>query len=406
MSIRPIASWLALAAALVLLLGCMKTPESIYAYDQEGYGSGSGLYAGSPAEAPPPMPPPSIREEAKADVASSRAEPSPVASNQGPTAPSGLPQNAAAEDETTVRKVHYDGWARIRASRTDELVDQISKLAIGAGGQVDSATPTRVTVRVPVARFQEIFDLVLKLGEVLDKSISAEDITEAYAALDLRLATARATRERLQTLLARAREETEKLEILQQIQRLTEEIDLMDAQIRMMASMAAFSQITVEAVPRQAVSERPSQEEVAGLEWLTHLSPFRRDVAASGRLFRFDVPAGFVALDEKHHFVAESADGATIWTCTLKNEPEGDSAFWIDAIKLRLGPEFASSEVLTEGSFLLLRLVDSGDPAYRYLVGVRARGDDLDLIEVYFPAAEQEERYQKAVFDAIAGRQG
>jgi hypothetical protein len=406
MAVRLRALLLALLALVFVLVGCrMRMPES-YPYEEGGYGAGAESYDEAPMAEPAPSPPPSMREMSKADKANDMAPAAPAASAAGMP---GQPANTgtpAPQAETVQRKVHYDGWAQLRVTRTEELVDQVSKLATDAGGQVDSATPTRVTVRVPVARFRELFDQILKLGEVLDKSISAADITEAYAALDLRLATARATRDRLQILLGRARSEDDKLEILQQIQRLTEEIDMMDSQIRLLASMAAFSQITVEAVPRAAVAQRPSQEEVAGLGWIQHLSPFRRDVAQEGRLLKLDVPEGFVALDEKHHFVAESADGAVIWSTTLKNEPEGDSAFWVDAVKQRLGPEFAKAEVQTQGSFQVLRVVDAGDPAYRYLVALRARGDELDLVEVYYPAASQEERYQKAVFAAIVGRQG
>jgi len=55
------------------------------------------------------------------------------------------------------------------------------------------------------------------------------------------------------------------------------------------------------------------------------------------------------------------------------------------------------------GGFRVLRVVEEGD-GYRYLVGVREAGKWLELIQVYYPGADQESRYNDEVFEAIKAR--
>ncbi|MEO0815512.1 MAG: hypothetical protein AAFY60_21815, partial [Myxococcota bacterium] len=97
------------------------------------------------------------------------------------------------------------------------------------------------------------------------------------------------------------------------------------------------------------------------------------------------------------HWMAESADGAQVWSHERENSPEGNNAFWLAALKERLSASFGSVESSTVGEFEVLRLVDDGPEAYRYLVAVNAQGDELHVVEVYYPSAEHESRYEAAV---------
>ena len=116
-----------------------------------------------------------------------------------------------------------------------------------------------------------------------------------------------------------------------------------------------------------------------------------------------EVPIGFVALDVKQRFIAESADGAVLWTSKLENDPRGSAGFWMDAVSQRLAPEFKSVDRLSAGGYQILRFVSETDDPYRYLVGLRVDGDDLYLVEVYYPSATQEDRYRDAVLAVIGG---
>lgn len=335
---------------------------------------------------------------------STSRKPSPT--SQKPDAATQQRPDAATQQapEKAKRMVHYNGWVRLRVTRTEDMVDQVAKLAASMGGFTESLTPARITVRVPVERFDEAYAAVRKMGELLDESLTAEDVTDAYTAMDLRLQTAKTSRARLIELLAMAKTEEEKLALLAQIQRLTEEIDVMSAKLRTLASLASMSRLTVEGEARKAFIGRNSRQDVAGFAWISQLSPFRRDVSQQGELLALTVPEGFVALDLKKRLVAESADGAVFWTSRHENQPQGDTAFWMEAVRTRLQSEFASAEVSELGGWKLLRLVEVGEDPYTYLVGLRVDGEHLELVEIYYPGAAQEKRHEAAVRAALGGQ--
>ncbi len=326
------------------------------------------------------------------------APPPPVAS-PAPAGRAPVPEAAPATPAKPARMVHYSGWTRVRVAKVEEAADAVVALARAVDGEVERVGGRVVTIRVPVARFQEVFArLTAELGDVLDKSISAEDVTEAFQSMDLRLGTARKTRDRLVELLARSENEQEKLALVREIQRVSEEIDRMEAQLRTLSRLASMSRITVELEPRAAQAWTGQQEPTAELAWLRALSPFRPDIVSrEGDKLVLDVPAGMVQLTPKARFIAESADGARIWSGRLPNEPVGDAAFWIGALQTRLAGDFASAEVRQLGGFTVLTLVDRADSPYTWVIAIRDVGRKLHVVEAYFPTPEQTARHQAAV---------
>lgn len=298
---------------------------------------------------------------------------------------------------TQKRLVYYNGFMELRVTEPQQTLERAVQMAEDAGGYVETFAGNRIVLRVPVAVFRSIYDDMLKLGEIVSRSVNAQDITEAYTSVELRLRTLRASRDRLIELLARARTEEEKLSLLREIKRLTERVDQLEMQLKTLATLASFSRITVVTQPKREDVYSTEAESVAAFRWIRALSPFKRDVAYDGERLDLKAPTGMVSLENREHWMAESADGAQIWTHERENNPSGTTQFWIDAIRLRLGPSYASADVTTIGSFATLRLEDGGPEGYRYLVGVNVQGDDLHVVEIYFPTAEHEKRYREAV---------
>ncbi len=328
------------------------------------------------------------------EVAAPPSEASPVSQvaggGLGNTAPAAKPAPAKQQ-----RMVHYDGYAKLKVTSPEETLDAAVRIAESAKGYVESRAGTTVSLRVPVAAIREVFDRLLELGDVMARSLKAADITDAYLAAELRLKTLRASRDRLVELLANANEQ-QKLGLLREIQRLTEQVVALEVQVRTLQQLAVFSRITVEAVPRQPHSTSPV-DELAAFRWIHELSPVSRAVAGRGDTLELEAPSGMVVLDDDDTddvWVAESADGVTMWTSKQENEPRGDTAFWLSALKRRLADDYPVVEELSIGGFSFVRMVDD---KYRYLVGVRADGDELQLVEIYYPSAELEERHGPSV---------
>ena len=376
-------------------------------------------------ESPPPPPPPMdygyaemddmAPAAAMAESRSSRSRPSPkrksaaAAPPMASPAPVGAPPPdapAEAVPAATTRKIHYAGFARLRVASVEESTDQLTVLAKELGGLVESVAGPVVTLRVPVEGFEASFDAVTELGDLLDRSITARDVTEAFTAVDLRLSTARRTRDRLVELLAKAEDEREKLALIEEIQRVSEEIDRLESQLRTLDSLASFSRITVQLVPRQAQAWRNRGDDTAEMAWIRDLSPFRPDLVSHGKRLSLPVPEGMVQLTPKRRFIAEGPEGSRIWSGRLPNDPAGDGAFWVDAIQTRVGPEFATAEVETVGGFTLLQLTDRGDTPYTWWIAVRPRGKWLDVVEVYFPTPAEQTRFEALVRAALEAAGG
>jgi hypothetical protein len=334
--------------------------------------------------------------------AAKRAAPAPAAPPPPPAEP-GMPAPAStpAQAPAPARLVHYQGAAQLRVGKQEEAIDAAIALAVAAGGRLESQYGDTVVLRVPVAKFQEVFDAVLGLGDLVTKSISAEDVTEAFLATELRLSTAKARRDRLVALLAQSKDEAEKLALVREIREVTEEIDRLEQQTRTLRSLADFSRITVTMEQRPALTWGGGAEESAAFSWIRALTPFEQGPV--GRKLALDAPEGFVALDVKRRFVAESADGARTWSTRLPNEPVGSTGFWVDAVRERMSSEFAEATPVTQGDWQGLRFVDRSDTPYVWVVLVRASGKDLDVVQVFYPSKQAEERYAPAVSAVLVG---
>jgi len=316
---------------------------------------------------------------------------------------SGAPEDKDSQQLPAPRMVHYNGSVQLEVSRPDETIEEVVSRAKEIGGYVERQTRTSVSLRVPVEKFREMYDWVLGKGDVLQRSMTARDVTDAHFALDLRLRTARKTRDRLQQLLAKAEDENTKIALLKHIQRLTVDVDQMERQLKTLSRLANMSRLHVDAKSRAVMVGAKDAVPIAGFAWIDRLSPFSRAVAQSGDFLKLPTPEGLVALSEREHLQAESADGVIFWTTRLDNRPEGTAAFWLDAIKERIASEFGEAETGQMGEYLILRLVSPSETSYTYTLALRVEGDELHLVEIYYPSAEAETRHRPQIEAVLGG---
>ncbi len=102
-------------------------------------------------------------------------------------------------------------------------IDKAISLAESLGGYLAGRKDTSVQVRVPSARFRDAFTHLEKLGEVLHRGVTADDVSEQYSDLEVRLTNLRATRQRLQELLARAGAIPDVLQVEKELERVAAE---------------------------------------------------------------------------------------------------------------------------------------------------------------------------------------
>lgn len=307
------------------------------------------------------------------------------------------------QDQTVARMVHYNGYANLHVARPEETVEEIVAVSKKYKGDIERRSTQSITIRVPKDSFSDAFNDIIGLGEVLNKSVTSEDVTEAFTSVELRLKTAQTTRDRLLALLEKAKDEEEKIKILRQLQRLNEQIDVIEAQMRTLQSLADYSSISVDLTARKAVAGGAQQIEAAGFSWIHSLSPFQNAVCHSGKRLELATPDEFVSLHPKGAYIAESADGTVLRATKLKNDPRGSSVFWKEAIQKRLASGFGQAEAKEIGQFQAISLYEDSDNPYIWIIAVRDAGKYLELVEVYFPNEEQFKRHQESVLSAITG---
>jgi hypothetical protein len=138
----------------------------------------------------------------------------------------------------------------VRRAEITATLDRVVDLAYAMGGYLVQRTDAQVQVRVPSSRFREGVRRVEELADVLHRTINAQDVSEEFNDLEVRLTNLRAVRRRLEEFLARAANITEALRVEQELERVTREMDRIEGRMRFLRARATFSLVTVTAVPR------------------------------------------------------------------------------------------------------------------------------------------------------------
>jgi hypothetical protein len=116
------------------------------------------------------------------------------------------------------------------------------KNATGSGDVVQYGT---ITVRVPEAKFDTAVERFAALGEVVDMTTSADDVSDQMVDLRARLRHARAVELRLLGFLDRARNIRETLAVQDRIDRTQLTVEQLSAEIARMSEVTSYGTITV-----------------------------------------------------------------------------------------------------------------------------------------------------------------
>jgi hypothetical protein len=305
---------------------------------------------------------------------------------------------AVIPQEPGERRRIYSGFCRLIVDEVEGAKADLTLFAEQNGGYVESASQNTIVLRVPASRFRELFEAVLDKGELLYQSIETYDVSDYFRDQETRLRTAERARGRLYTLLERTEDVEERLAILREIKRLSEEIEGIRLRLQSLERQISFSRITVELTARLPIGQMSRQE--IPFPWIASLEPL------SGSLPRMrggaSLPLGeqFAVL-ESRPFRAESSDGVRVRIGSTKNEPSGDEEFWQQALLHHLEPYYRSAEALQAGSLRGVLFTSKDRNPYAYLAAVRVRGRTLYVLEVFFPDLETRDRHLAGIRRAM-----
>lgn len=218
---------------------------------------------------------------AEAVRAAPSASPKPSTSpSTTPQAKSGGAKDDAAPVESGARPMLiYEAQVglMVEESRLPDTIEKIIDAAETKGGYLVSRGDQAVSVRVPSQQLRAVMAELAPLGQVVRRSVTAQDVSDQFHDLEVRLRSLEAVRDRLQQFLSRASNMSEAMTIAAQLDQVAQQIDQVKGQMQLLRTRSAYSllQVTLQAKPRAVVvtpQEEPKPPEARPsrlpVEWL------------------------------------------------------------------------------------------------------------------------------------------
>ena len=195
----------------------------------------------------PPAPAASTAPAAPTAPRTTHSKATPTADHAGKRVFAGTVQGATID-----QMLIFTGRLDLMAAKEDiaQRIEQAIEIAAQMGGYISKQDNNGVTVRVPSSGFRQAMNAIAGLGEVVQRTVHAQDVSEEYHDLGVRLQSLKATRKRLEDFLKRAKNIEEVLRLEKELARLAGDIDKIEGRMRYLSARAAFSTITVTFTPR------------------------------------------------------------------------------------------------------------------------------------------------------------
>src|SRR5262249_37610097 len=151
----------------------------------------------------------------------------------------------APGDATRAPLIIYSGELQMMTEeeRFATAIDKAIDVAESFGGDLAPRKDPRVQGRRPPAPFRRALTKLETIAPVVHRSVSANDVSEEAHDTEVRLQNLRATRARLQEFLAKAPNVNEMLMVERELERVAQEIDVLEGRLQFLKARASFSQI-------------------------------------------------------------------------------------------------------------------------------------------------------------------
>ena len=194
-------------------------------------------------------------EEAGAQVANGGGEGEQAAAAEAPQ--SSDDRASAVLTADIGDRIVRDGTMRVRVEEDtfDGAFDRLVEVADRFGGTVlasdastadDGSTSGTVTVRVPTGDFDDLLVAVGRVGEVEQRSVTSEDVSDEYVDLEARLRHNQAQERFYLSLLDRAEDVDDAIAVQQRVEGIQQTIEQIEGRLRFLDERTSFSRLTVE----------------------------------------------------------------------------------------------------------------------------------------------------------------
>tara|TARA_B100001750_G_C15437477_1_gene561718 strand:- start:69 stop:968 length:900 start_codon:yes stop_codon:yes gene_type:complete len=151
------------------------------------------------------------------------------------------------------RSIIYTGWMSLETDDIDLTINKIKQVISSSDGYVDNISVDKsekfeygyITVRVPQDQFSNVVQSIENLGELKNKNISNNDITDQLFDLKIRIENAKATEARFLQILDKAVNISDILQIEQELNRIRTDIEILEGHINNLNNRVAYSSLTI-----------------------------------------------------------------------------------------------------------------------------------------------------------------
>lgn len=146
------------------------------------------------------------------------------------------------------------GDLEVRVDDVPAAAGQAARLVTAAGGALEGEERSNdgeyavaiLRLRIPPGRFDETVTRLSALGEERTRRLSSEDVTEQVIDLDSRLATQRASVDRVRALLSEAQDLGEVVQVEAELTRRTADLESLQARLSALTSRVELGTVTLQ----------------------------------------------------------------------------------------------------------------------------------------------------------------
>jgi len=147
--------------------------------------------------------------------------------------------------EIKKRKIIFSALLSLSVDKLDTVNIQIEKIAKKYKGYVNELGTYRTIIRVKSTYLDAAIRDISTLGNLKNKTIRGQDVTEAYLDYKIRLENAEKARKKYLELLAKAENVEAAVKVEKELERLNETIDLLKGKMKRINHLSEFSTITI-----------------------------------------------------------------------------------------------------------------------------------------------------------------
>lgn len=176
-----------------------------------------------------------------------------VASNQSSSSQV-ISQNS--ENNNPSLKIIKNGGLSVETKEINKTVQTITDRIVQSNGYVQSLNSSKnrveIVARIPSANFDAFMNGSSDFGNIVNKNIYTEDVSETYFDSDARIKSLKVQEGRLLDILAKGQELKYLLEVEKELARVRTEIELLEGKLRNLDNRISYSTININ------INETPS----------------------------------------------------------------------------------------------------------------------------------------------------